>query len=128
MREAFMQRQTIQVETISPNDLLAQGGLPSLIDFLSLDTEGSEWDILEAIDFSRYEFALMAIEHNNMADKREMIYKKLKQLGYNRFDAGSDDWYYHAVHLNTLNKDVQVDFEAVLNDFRIQAGFGKEAV
>ena len=122
-----MKHQTIQVETISPSDLFAQAKLPFLIDFLSLDTEGTEWDILEAIDFSRYNFGLMAIEHNYMADKRERIYKKLKQLGYKRFDAEFDDWYYHPFHLNSLNKGVQVDIESVLNDFRVQAGFGKES-
>jgi FkbM family methyltransferase len=128
-RESFMSTaQTIAVETISPNDLFEQSGLPSLIDFLSLDTEGSEWDILESIDFSRYGFALMAIEHNFVTGKREMIYNKLKKLGYYRFDAAFDDWFYHPVYLNAANGGVKVDFDAVLSDYRIKYGYGKDQI
>jgi hypothetical protein len=99
-----------------------------MIDFLSLDTEGSEWDILEAIDFSRYKFGLMAIEHNYTENKRQKIYTKLKSLGYNRFDAEFDDLYYHPLHMERLNGSVRVDFENILKDYADRYGFGKEPI
>ena len=34
------------------------------IDYLSVDTEGSEFEILKALDFSRWRFAVVTVEHN----------------------------------------------------------------
>jgi hypothetical protein len=97
-----------------------------VIDFVSLDTEGSEYDILQSIDFSRYSFGLMAIEHNYVDEKRKLIYNMLKGMGYCRFSAKFDDWYYHPVYLNILNNGIRVDFNAVLQDFATEPGYGKE--
>jgi FkbM family methyltransferase len=115
---------TIEVETINPNDLFEQSATPPLVDYLSLDTEGSEWDILKAIDFSRYKFGLMTIEHNYAAEKREMIYQFLKGLGYIRLSALFDDWYYHPGNLDALNGDLRIDFQAVISDFMAQHQYG----
>jgi len=35
------------------------------IDFLSIDTQGNELNILRGIDFNKYKFQYMSIEHNN---------------------------------------------------------------
>ncbi len=45
--------ETIDVETISLDDLLDVAGAPETIDYLTVDTEGSEFDILPAFDFTR---------------------------------------------------------------------------
>ena len=56
--------QRYQVETVSLTDLLAKYSAPKVVDFLSLDTEGSELDILRALDFERFKFQFIACEHN----------------------------------------------------------------
>jgi len=84
-----------KVETISLNDLLAKYDAPSHIDFLSIDTEGSELDILQTVDYEKYTFSVIACEHNR-SEIREKIYDLLTSKGYVRKyeeASGCDDWY-----------------------------------
>jgi FkbM family methyltransferase len=87
----------IDVETISLNDLLRAHQAPTPIDYLSIDTEGSEYDILANFDFARYPINLISVEHNH-SDLRAKIHGLLQQNGYARvFEefSGCDDWYVH---------------------------------
>ncbi|MCF6231547.1 MAG: FkbM family methyltransferase [Rhodobacteraceae bacterium] len=87
--------QSYEVETISLNDLLEQHDAPKVIDYASIDTEGSEFDILNAFDFDRHSFRVMSIEHN-FAGQREDIFKLLTAHGYTRVlenVSRFDDWY-----------------------------------
>lgn len=84
-----------EVRTISLNDLLAKYGAPSEIDYLSIDTEGSELEILRSLNFERYSFRIISCEHN-FTPAREEIERLLAQNGYTRrFEEVSsvDDWY-----------------------------------
>ena len=86
---------TYSVKTISLSDLLAKYGAPRVIDFLSIDTEGSEFEILNSFDFSEYQFKVIACEHNH-EPRREQIFSLLTANGYVRkFERISsyDDWY-----------------------------------
>ena len=83
------------VKTISLTDMLKKHNAPSLIDYLSIDTEGSEFDILSSHDFSKYNFSVITVEHNH-TDQREKIYNLLSKNGYQRkYEELSmqDDWY-----------------------------------
>jgi FkbM family methyltransferase len=82
------------VETISLADLLEDYSAPSVIDYLSIDTEGSEFDIIKEYDFSRH-INIITIEHN-YSNNREKIKKFLEEKHFVRiFDSISefDDWY-----------------------------------
>ena len=84
-----------EVETISLVDLLDQHKAPKHIDFLSVDTEGSEFEILEAFDFHKYSFGVICVEHN-FAETKEKINKLLLSNGYKQVHADLsdfDDWY-----------------------------------
>jgi len=84
-----------EVSTISLPDLLASYNAPSEIDYLSIDTEGSEFEILNAHDFNRWRFNIVTVEHN-FTDNRERIRSLLEANGYCRIlDSISqfDDWY-----------------------------------
>jgi FkbM family methyltransferase len=94
-RAARRQHQNYEVETISLNDLLLTHQAPGTVDFLSIDTEGSEFDILGAFDFSQHRFRVIVCEHN-YAPIRDRILALLTSRGYvrkypdlSRFD----DWY-----------------------------------
>ncbi len=87
--------QRYAVETVSLNDLLAFWGAPKRLDYLSIDTEGSELDILTAFDFAAWDVQLITVEHNH-SNKRQPIFDLLTSRGYvRRFEALSnvDDWY-----------------------------------
>ena len=84
-----------EVSTISLNDLLAAVNAPQSIDYLSVDTEGSEHEILKYFDFERWDVSVISVEHN-FFPVRDKIYQLLKSKGYVRkFPLLSrwDDWY-----------------------------------
>ena len=84
-----------QVKTVSLRDLLLTHNAPVKVNFLSIDTEGSEYLILEDFDFTEYKFDLICVEHNYTSN-REKIYQLLTANGYKRIHAEFsqwDDWY-----------------------------------
>lgn len=84
-----------EVETVSLLELLRTHGAPKFIDFLSVDTEGSELDILEDFSFEEYSFGLICVEHN-FTKNREKLFELLTSKGYKRIHEGLssfDDWY-----------------------------------
>lgn len=83
------------VETVSLTDLLLQNSAPRHIDYLSIDTEGSELDIIEEFDFTQYSFDVITIEHN-FGSNRSRIQEILRSAGYKRVLQELsifDDWY-----------------------------------
>jgi len=85
----------IEVQTITLLDLLNQFNAPKKIDYLSLDTEGGEYDILSTFDWSYYDISLITVEHN-YSPIRQRIYDFLISKGYRRVqekDSRWDDWY-----------------------------------
>lgn len=84
-----------EVETVSLNDLLDEHGLAH-IDYLSIDTEGSELMILAAFDFDRFRPRVITVEHGYEAKRRAGLYELLTRHGYRRkYESLSqiDDWY-----------------------------------
>lgn len=73
----------IEAETVSLNDLLVSHGAPREIDYISIDTEGSELDILRAFDFSRWDVQLFSIEHN-LTPREQAVDALMFQSGYER--------------------------------------------
>lgn len=83
------------VPTISLMDLLKKYNAPKVIDYLSIDTEGSEYDILKDFDFDAYRFNIITCEHN-FTPMREKICELLTSKGYVRkypYLSLLDDWY-----------------------------------
>jgi FkbM family methyltransferase len=84
-----------EVPTISLLDLLQKHGAPPVIDYLSLDTEGTELQILGAFDFSAFRFRVITCEHN-YSPNRDRIFALLSAHGYRRVCesiSAVDDWY-----------------------------------
>lgn len=82
---------TYDVETISLLDLLREFDAPRHIDFLSVDTEGSELEVLSAFDFSQYSFGFICVEHN-FTPSRQTIQKLLESKGYAQILSELSEW------------------------------------
>jgi len=93
-----LKKQTVsryEVPSVTLNTLLRDHGAPPLIDYLSLDTEGSELRILKSLDFKSYRFKVITVEHN-FSDDRSSMYELLTKNGYRRVQEDLsrwDDWY-----------------------------------
>jgi hypothetical protein len=77
---------------------LIDGQAPKDIDFLSIDTEGSEYEILSHFDFDQWNLKAIAVEHNG-TEARQRIFELLTSHSYRRKWPEMrlcDDWYVRA--------------------------------
>lgn len=84
-------KQDIIVKTITLNDILNENNSPLFIEYLSLDTEGSEYEILQSVDLKKFIFGIIHVEHNYLEPNRNNIRKYLEKNNYifskeNEFD------------------------------------------
>ncbi|MFD1344468.1 FkbM family methyltransferase [Litorisediminicola beolgyonensis] len=92
-REAYAARgDTLTLTTVSLDDFLRQHDAPRRIDYLSIDTEGSEYEILSAFPFEDWDIRMLTVEHN-FAPMREQIRALLEAQGYRCIEMQWDDWY-----------------------------------
>jgi FkbM family methyltransferase len=72
----------INVITITLDDALMNINAPKFIEYLSIDTEGSEFEILKTINFRKYRFGIIHVEHNYVEPRRTEIRDLLESNGY----------------------------------------------
>lgn len=78
----ILNKPIINVQTKKLTTILDMENAPSFIEFLSLDTEGSEYEILNAHDFDKYLFGYICVEHNFINTNRIKIRELLESKGY----------------------------------------------
>jgi FkbM family methyltransferase len=72
-----------RVPTVRLDTLLARHGI-SRIDLLVIDAEGHDWEILHALDFTRFRPVLLMFEHQYLsASDKAAAYALLETHGYN---------------------------------------------
>jgi FkbM family methyltransferase len=84
-----------EVQTITLHDLLDKYNAPKTVDYLSIDTEGSEYAILSEYNWSRM-FRTITVEHNH-TPAREQIHELLTTKGYLQHPPHLtkwDSWYF----------------------------------
>lgn len=64
--------------------VLKEAGAPPVIDYWSLDTEGSELALIESFPFHAYSFRVLTVEHNWREPVREAIRRALSARGFAR--------------------------------------------
>ena len=87
----------VNVITKKLTTILKEANAPKYIDFLSLDTEGSEYEILKHHDFDQYLFGYLCVEHNYIETNRNSIRELLESKGYIFYRSNNmDDDYIHS--------------------------------
>ncbi len=71
------------VKTLTLEKLLEIHNAPLKIDYLSIDTEGSEYDIIKNFNFSKYQINILTIEHNNNLNK-DLIDELMNKNNYKK--------------------------------------------
>lgn len=71
-----------KVSVRTPEDVFTEANLPSTIDYMSLDVEGAEMDILKSFPFDKYCVKYATIETNNDKDKEKEMEEFMAQRGY----------------------------------------------
>jgi FkbM family methyltransferase len=85
----------LSVETVSLTDLLDRHNAPAVIDYLSVDTEGTELEILTGFDWARRDIHLVSVEHNHRTDEATLdllMYSKGYERRFSNF-SNFDAWY-----------------------------------
>jgi FkbM family methyltransferase len=101
-RERIGAGAVIKVPTDRVDNILKRYGAPGLIDYMSIDTEGSELEVLKSINFNMWRICLLTIEHGGVEQKRKSIAEYLLPYGYKRQRIWFEDWYYHPNYLAEL--------------------------
>ncbi len=73
--------------------LLKLYDMPRIIDYWSLDIEGSELDVLRTFPWRRYRVRCISVEHNNNPEKRSGINQLLLANGYKQVDGPTGTWW-----------------------------------
>jgi len=114
----------IEVDTLNPTELLKRFDAPDLIDFLSLDVEGAEYEVLSALDLRIYAIALMTIEHNHDLPRQHKLRAYLAQFGYEVVQNRNDDFYFHRAHLAGLSGSSGGIVDPMIVFKRVYASYG----
>lgn len=93
--EAISAGRVIQVTGRRVDDMLASAGAPDIVDYISVDTEGSEPEVLRSLDFGRFKVALITVEHGGVEPKREEVLSILEPHGFKRRRTWFEDWFWH---------------------------------
>jgi len=100
------------VDAVRMDQVLEENNSPKIIDYISLDIEGGEYDALLAFPFNNYEVILWTIEHNLHAGMANLLLKAnilniMNKHGYQivRENVGTsplypmEDWYINEKYL-----------------------------
>ncbi|MDA1232622.1 MAG: FkbM family methyltransferase [Planctomycetota bacterium] len=71
-----------KVTTTTLNSALKLHNAPRHIDFLSVDAEGSELEVLQGLDFNQYSVGFLTIEHNFEMEKKSAVTEFLAPFGF----------------------------------------------
>ena len=81
----------IVLTTTTLTDILDKHVAPSYIEYMSLDTEGTELEILRGLDMTKYKIGFMSVEHNFIEPRRTEIRKYLFSKGYSLYNSVKHD-------------------------------------
>jgi FkbM family methyltransferase len=115
----------LSITTTTLNKLLEKYNAPTEIDYISVDTEGSEFEILKVFNFQKYNVKLFTIEHNFNQELRDNIFKLMAENGYDR--VSQDKQYPFIVKANEKWRRKGYKKDKIFEDWYIKAKPVKES-
>ena len=87
------------IKAITINKFLDENFSNKLIDYFSIDIEGSDFDVIMALNFKKYNIKNISLEYLHLTKNEKIeILKKLLNNGYSYFGFGLDhnniDWFF----------------------------------
>jgi FkbM family methyltransferase len=84
---------TIKKITTTLSTIFDSFNAPSIIDYLSLDVEGQEYNILKTFPFDKYKFRCITVEHNapHIGPTQQMLIRDLLEKNNYKYIKGNDD-------------------------------------
>jgi FkbM family methyltransferase len=94
----------IEVETITLNQLIVEEFNKVSPSYISIDTEGSEYEILNVFNFSKYHPMVLTVEHNftELENKIDQLMLKNDYIRVFKNMTAFDSWYVSQKLLNSL--------------------------
>ena len=124
-----------KANTITLQDLLKKYKSSNIIHYLSLDTQGSELEILQSVNYSQYTFLYITLEHNYIEPKRSLMREILLSNGYlykgeNKWD---DEYIHESNILGTFYYDKKYETPITIkkidkNVFSVSSNYWKDDI
>jgi len=93
-REQTSEAPLVELQTTTLAEVLERVHAPPFLHYLSLDTEGSEYEVLLGFPFERHRVGALTVEHNGEQPKRDRIRQLLESHGYRlEREQVVEDWY-----------------------------------
>lgn len=94
---------SVQVQTMTLDRILVDAQINSDIDFISIDVEGHEYEVLEGFSIGKWKPFIILVEDNSNFENN-IVSNYLRKFGYFRFmRTGVNDWYAHATNHQLVN-------------------------
>ena len=106
-------KHTVECKAETLVAILDRNNAPKNIEYMSIDIEGTELEVLESFPFDRYGFGVITVEHNSYVggeclERRDRILTLLSSKGYTReMEVQQDDLYVNKTVLKTLMPEPQ---------------------
>jgi len=127
--ERLANAKTVELTTTTVDEILERAQAPRYLDYVSLDVEGAEYEVLKGFDLAKYQVGAWTIEHNFEEPKRSRIREHLERRGYELvMSMKYDDWYLPACgpSINTGGVVDAARFSPTVAPGGIAALFGAE--
>ena len=94
---------SVQVKTMTLDRILSDAQISRDLDFISIDVEGHEYEVLEGFSLDKWRPFILLIEDNSNFEN-EIVNNYLRKFQYVRFmRTGVNDWYAHKSNKQLVN-------------------------
>jgi FkbM family methyltransferase len=101
-RQGFSTR-PVDVPTLTLDEILGKAQLGGQIDFVTIDVEGHEHEVLQGFSLERWKPTILILEDNSNTEDQTVV-RHLAELGYEPFlRTGVNDWFAHRSNKELVN-------------------------